>query len=318
MTLFSVESDFLPVELSKLSVDCLLNRVLHIISVLLLQGDFTMNFKIVTDSSSDILNFDGIPFSVAPLKIITENQEYCDNHGLNVATMVEDLLKYKGKSSSSCPNTDEWLTSFGDAQYIFCITITATLSGCYNAACIAKQLYEELHPERKVFVINSLSTGPEMKLIIEKIKELILLGKSFEDICNEIDLYTQKTGLLFMLESMKNLANNGRVSHLTAKAAGLLGIRVIGKASDKGDLQPLDKVRGETKSICTIINRMREEGFTSGKVRIAHCLNLDFANILKEELIKQFGNINIEIYECRGLCSFYAEKGGVLIGFEKN
>lgn len=276
-----------------------------------------MNFKIVTDSSSDMLTFDATPFAVAPLKIVTAEKEYCDDQNLDVAAMVDDLLKYKGKSSSSCPNTDEWLESFGQADRIFCITITATLSGCYNAACAAKQIYEEQHPDRKVFVINSLSTGPEMKLIIEKLSELIAAGKEYDTICEEITAYTNKTGLMFMLESMKNLANNGRVSHLTAKAAGLLGIRVVGKASDKGDLQSLDKCRGEAKSRLTIINRMREEGFWGGKVRIAHCQNPEFAESVKQALIKEFGNIDIEIYNCGGLCSFYAEKGGILIGFEK-
>lgn len=276
-----------------------------------------LNYKIVTDSSADMLDFGTIAFAVAPLKILTDQKEYTDNSDLNVNDMVEDLLKYKGKSSSSCPNPDEWLATFGDAQYVFCITITATLSGSYNAACIAKQLYEEQFPNRKVFVINSLSTGPEMKLFIEKIAELISAGKSYEDICKEIDLYMNKTGLLFMLESMKNLANNGRVSHLTAKAAGLLGIRVIGKASDKGDLQPLDKVRGDQKTRAAIINHMHKEGYWGGKVRISHCLNPEFAKYVKDALLKEFGNIDVEIYTCGGLCSFYAEKGGVLIGFEK-
>ena len=276
-----------------------------------------MNFKIVTDSSSDMLDFVGIPFSIAPLKIVTAKKEYCDDQRLDVASMVEDLLKYKDKSSSSCPNTDDWLSTFGDADRIFCITITATLSGCYNAACVAKHIYEEQNPDKKVFVINSLSTGPEMKLIIEKLSELINAGKEYEVICEEITAYSAKTGLIFMLESMKNLSNNGRVSNLTAKAAGLLGIRVVGKASEKGDLQPLDKCRGETKSRCTIINRMREEGYWGGKVRIAHCLNPQFADTIKQALIKEFGKIDIDIYECRGLCSFYAEKGGILIGFEK-
>lgn len=276
-----------------------------------------MNFKIVTDSSSDMLNFEATPFAVAPLKIVTTENEYTDDAQLDVTAMVDDLLKYKGKSSSSCPNTDDWLRTFGDAERIFCITITATLSGCYNAACVAKQIYEEQHPDRKVYVINSLSTGPEMKLIVEKLSELINLGMEYEAICDEITAYSAKTGLMFMLESMKNLANNGRVSHLTAKAAGLLGIRVVGKASSKGDLQPLDKCRGAIKARGSLIDRMREEGYWGGKVRIAHCLNIDFANTVKDALIKEFGNIDIEIYDCRGLCSFYAEKGGILIGFEK-
>ncbi len=276
-----------------------------------------MNFKIIADSSADMLTLDGVPFEATPLKIITDNKEYTDNKNLDVDTMVDDLFNYKGKSSSSCPNADEWLGAFGDAEYVFCIAITATLSGSYNAACIAKEIYEEQYPERKVLVINSLSTGPEMKLIIEKIKELILSGNTFENICEQIDLYTKKTGLIFMLESMKNLANNGRVSQLAAKAAGLLGIRVVGKASEIGDLQPLDKSRGEQKAINSIINNMKGEGFSGGKVRIAHCQNQSTAESISHLLTNEFGNIDIEIYACRGLCSFYAEKGGVLIGFEK-
>lgn len=276
-----------------------------------------MNFKIIADSSADMLTLDGVPFEATPLKIVTDQKEYVDDQNLDVDAMVSDLFSYKGKSSSSCPNADEWLRAFGDAEYVFCIAITATLSGSYNAACIAKDMYEEQYPDRKVHVINSLSTGPEMKLIVEKLKELILEGCDFNDICKEITDYTNKTGLIFMLESMKNLANNGRVSHLSAKAAGLLGIRVVGKASDKGDLQPLDKARGEQKAIISIIDNMHKEGFWGGKVRIAHCQNERVAESLKQLISKEFPNADVEIYACRGLCSFYAEKGGVLVGFEK-
>lgn len=276
-----------------------------------------MEFKIITDSSSDVLKIDGVAFDSAPLKIITEEKEFTDNKDLDVAEMVEYLSNHKGKSTTSCPNTDEWLNCFGDAKYIFCITITSKLSGCYNAAYAAKQIYEDMHPDRKVCVIDSLSTGPEMQLIAEKLSEYIKDGTDYENICIKIKEYMSKTGLLFMLESMKNLANNGRVSHLAAKAAGLLGIRVIGKASADGELEQLGKVRGETKSRLSFINYMREEGFWGGKVIIAHCQNPSLAESIKNMLTGEFGNINIEIHPCRGLCSFYAENGGIIVGFEK-
>ena len=73
-----------------------------------------MNFKIIADSSADMLSLDGAPFEVTPLKIVTSNKEYIDDISLDVNGMVEELFSYKGKSSSSCPNTDEWLTAFGD------------------------------------------------------------------------------------------------------------------------------------------------------------------------------------------------------------
>ena len=273
--------------------------------------------KIVADSSSDILSLDGAEFESAPLKIVTAQKEYTDDASLDVYEMVTDLLSYKGKSSTSCPNIGDWLSAFGDADEVYCITITATLSGSYNAAMNAKRSYEESNPGKRVFVFNSLSTGPEMSLIIDKIKELIALDKSFDDICREVEGYSKKTGLLFMLESMRNLANNGRVSPIAAKMAGMLGIRVVGKASDKGDLEMLDKCRGEARALECIVSHLKDLGLRCGKVKITHCFNEAAAGSLKKLLEKAFEKISVEIGECRGLCSFYAEKGGMLIGFEK-
>ncbi len=273
--------------------------------------------KIVADSSCDIDFLDGIDFESAPLKIITHDREYIDDKNLNAKQMVEDLLSYKGRSSTSCPNEADWLNAFADADLIFCVTITATLSGSYNAACMAKKTYEEEHPERKVFVINSLTAGPEIGLIIEKLKELILAGNTFEDICEKITEYNKTTGLLFMLESMKNLANNGRVSPLVAKMAGILGIRLVGRASDKGDLEPISKCRGEKKALETIVQQLIDGGLKNGRVRITHCINPLAANTLKSMILSALPESKIEIYICKGLCSYYAEKGGMLIGFEK-
>ena len=273
--------------------------------------------KIVTDSSADRIVLKSIDFATAPLKIITDKKEYLDDINLDVEDMVEALLKYSGKSSTSCPNPEDWLNAFGDDEEIICITITASLSGSYNAACIAKEIYEEKYPDRKVFVFNSLSTGPEMKLLIEKIVSLRDNGKPFEDICEGLTEYSKSTALIFMLESMRNLANNGRVSKLASKAAGILGIRAVGKASAKGDLELLDKCRGQDKAIASIIKTMKNLGYSGGKVRIANCLNEKGAQKLKELILSDFKNADIEIYSCGGLCSFYAEKGGLLIGIEK-
>ncbi len=275
-----------------------------------------MNYKIVADSSADLHRLENVAFACAPLKIITSEKEYVDDANLNVSDMVTDLLAYKGKSSTACPGVGDWLETFGDADRIFCLTISGSLSGSYNAALLAKRDYEEQHPDRKVFVINSLSAGPELKLLVDKIAELIESGMEYDEICAEITKYQKKTHLLFMLESLKNLANNGRVNAAVAKVIGLLGIRMVGKASDEGTLQPLDKCRGEHNALKALVKHLRELGYEGGKVCIAHCLNEAAALQLKAQILKDFIHAKIEIYKLRGLCSYYAERGGMLIGFE--
>ena len=120
-----------------------------------------------------------------------------------------------------------------------------------------------------------------------------------------------------MLESVKNLANNGRVSPFIAKAVGILGFRIVGKASDKGELEQLGKYRGEKKALAAIVQNMKRAGYSGGNVRIGHCKNEKAAVRLKEAIQENYHNAAIQIYRSRGLCSFYAEKGGLMIGFEK-
>jgi DegV family protein with EDD domain len=274
------------------------------------------SFRIVADSAADLFALNNVPFSSAPLKIITDEKEFCDNKDINVAEMVDYLKTYKGKSTSSCPNPDEWLKAFGDSQYIFAVAITSGLSGSFNAAMAAKEIYETEHPDRRVFVIDSLSAGPGEAIIVEKLEELITDGKDFDTISKEIIEYKEKTGLLFVLQSLTNFANNGRISPAVAKIAGLLGICIVGKASDQGTLQPLDKCRGLKKSLDAILGNLIANGFNGGKIRIAHCFNENGANELKFKILERFNTADIEIHKTQGLCSFYAEKGGILVGYE--
>lgn len=276
-----------------------------------------MKIKIVADSSADVLALSNVSFASAPLKIVTDNKEYIDNADLDVAAMLSELKSYKGKSHTSCPSTGEFLEAFGDADNIFCITITSNLSGSFNAAQTAAKMYIEQHPERRVHVIDSLSTGPEMYIVIEKLIALAEECDSFDEIVKDISDYNlNHTRLLFALESMHNLANNGRVSHLTAKMAGLLGIRAIGRASDVGTLEMICKSRGAKHAANDLFANMKGDGYKGAKVRIHHAQNLSAAEMLYSLIKSEFPNAEIVIGEARGLCSFYAEAGGLLVGFE--
>ena len=275
-----------------------------------------MNVKIVADSSANLPVLTGVSYASVPLKIVTDEKEYVDDTSLNTEQMVCELEAYKGRSGTACPSVGDWLEAFGDAEYVFTVAITSNLSGCHNAALQAKDVYEEMHPDRHVCCLDSLSTGPEMVLIAEKLRELIDAGLSFEAIEAEVREYMKKTHLLFSLESLENLAKNGRVSKVVAKAAGILGIRVVGKASDVGTLQQMHKCRGEKKALATILEEMEKHGFAGGKIRIAHGLNEAGAEALLEVIRSKYPNIEATIVPFSGLCCFYAERGGIMVGFE--
>jgi DegV family protein with EDD domain len=275
-----------------------------------------MKYKLIADSSCDFCPTKAVDFISVPLTIRTDEKEFVDDANLQVADMLEYLQNYKGKSSSACPGVGEYLDAFGDADRVIVITITSGLSGSYNAAVQAANTYMEEHPDKKVFILDSLSAGPEPFLMVEKAEELMAEGMEFEEICTALKDYKEKTRLTFSLESVTNFARNGRVSPVVAKMVGLLGIRLVGQASDEGTLEPLHKCRGEKKALEKIVEVMTELGYNGGKVRIAHCFNEVAAKLLKSDLIQKFKDADIRIHTCGGLCSFYAEQGGLLVGFE--
>ena len=274
-----------------------------------------MGFRIVSDSSSNVLTMGDANYTTVPLKIIAE-KEYVDDTALDLAGMMEDLRNHKGKSGSSCPNVGEWLEAFGDAEEIFCVTISKHLSGSYAASVQAGETHMAEHPGAKVFTFDSLAVGPEMMLIVEKIRACEAAGDDYETTKAKVLAYHNHLHTVFCLESMLNLARNGRVSMAVAKIAGMLGIRVVGIAQG-GQVTPVHKPRGAKKATQTIVEMLKERGFADGTVlRVAHCYAPEAANALREAVLAEFPNTRFELEHTTALCSFYAEAGGLIIGFE--
>ena len=275
-----------------------------------------MNYKIVSDSSSNIFSVEGRNYTTVPMKIIAGDREFVDTADLNLQSMVDFLKDYKGKSGSSCPNVQEWLDAFGDVDMVFGVTITKNLSGSYNSAQQAAATYMEENPGKKAYIFDSLSAGPELMLIVDKIAELANQGCDFDTIVSGVLDYHNHCHTIFCLQSMTNLARNGRVNPAVAKIAGILGIRMVGAAMG-GTIVPIHKPRGEKKAIAAMVEAMNERGLHDGSlVRISHCFGestaMDFIAAVKE----QHPNCRFILEHTTALCSFYAEVGGMIVGYE--
>lgn len=274
-----------------------------------------MKMKIVADSSANLYTAADSSIVSVPLTLRTDEREFVDNEALDIKEMTDYLASYKGKSGSACPSSQDWVDAFGDAEEIYAIAITSNLSGSFNSLRIAKEEYVEEHPDRKVCIIDSLSAGPELKLVVEKIQEMKAAGKTFEEVSEAIAEYQNQTHLIFCLKSLNNLANNGRVNPAVAKIAGVLNIHVVGIANE-GVLDQREKARGAKKALVAIDSLMKEFNYNGGKVIIDHCFNEKDANAVKEHILATYPNADVRLAETRGLCSFYAEVGGLMIGVE--
>lgn len=275
-----------------------------------------MKCKIVADSSANIYEKESVNFTSVPLKIVTIEKEYTDVKGTDINEMLNYLQDYTGKSWTVCPTALDWIEAFGDADLIFCVTITSGLSGSFAAAMKAKANYEAAHKNANVLIVDSLSAGPELELIVEKMEEVINSGQDFKKMSQDIKGYCEKSHTLFSLKNLENLARNKRVNPAAARIASLMGVRIVGKASKQGALQPLHRCRGESQSVAKIWDEMKNHGYNGGKVRLAHCFNPQIAANLADTIHKSYPDADVKINICTALCSFYAERGGLMVGYE--
>ncbi len=276
-----------------------------------------MSYLIVSDSSSNIMEIPGENYKTVPLHIMLGDKDWPDAPETDLNAFYSMLDGFKGRTSSSCPSPQEWVAAFGDAELIFCFTISCNLSGSYNSAMSAKHMYEEQHPDRKVYVLDSLATGPKMVLMMEYLREQLKNGADPETACNKTLEYREQTGLIFTLQSIQMLANAGRVSPFIAKAVGLLDMRMIGVANPEGRIELGGKHRGYRKTLLGTFKQMLSMDYNGGKVVISHSRNQQAADDLSELIREKFGNVMIDIHNTTVLCSYYAEKGGFIVGFER-
>ena len=281
-----------------------------------------MTWKIVADSGCDYRQLENLAFDTefvsVPLKIQVADQVFVDDANLDINKMMETMYATSEASKSACPSPDDYLRAFEGAKHIFVVTITGTLSGSHNSAQLAKNIYLEEHPDTQIHVIDSLSAGGEVDLLVEKLNELIDQGLSYDEVVKAITDYQTKTKLLFVLAKVDNLVKNGRLSKLIGAVVGLLNIRMVGEASATGTLELLQKARGPKKSLQAAFEELLKGGYAGGRIVMAHRSNEKFCQQLSELVREKYPQAAISIVPTSGLCSFYAEDGGLLMGYEIN
>lgn len=279
-----------------------------------------MSWKIIADSSSELKTLENLApdasYQRVPLTIQVDDRIFVDDENLDIDEMMEVMYASSKAAASACPSTEAYLQSYQGADKIFVVTVTGTLSGSFNAARVAAEMYKEDHPEAQVHLIDSKSAGGEVDLLVLELNRLIAQGLSFEEVVAAITAYQERTKLLFVLAKVDNLVKNGRLSKVIGAVIGLLNIRLVGQASDEGTLEMLQKARGHKKSVSTAYEEFLKAGYKGGKIVISHRNNDKFVEQFSDLVHAQFPAAEIVVLLTSGLCSFYAEEGGLLIGYE--
>lgn len=275
------------------------------------------NIKLIIDSSSNMKSDPDHNVEVVPLTISFGGKDYIDDQNLNIREFLNDMNQNQVAGKTTCPSIQAWLNALEGTEKAIIITMTSGMSGTFSSALQAKTMYEEKHPTSQIIVVDSRSAGPELTIVLHGIEKMIQGDIRFVDLEEVIAKFRMRTHLLFILQSLHNLSLNGRVLPVAAKVAGLLKINLIGTASKEGKLEPLTKARGMKKAMRELLKYMKDDNYHGGEVIIDHCENEKDAEIIKDKILAEYPDAQVTIRPMRGLCSFYAEEGGIMVGFHE-
>ena len=169
---------------------------------------------------------------------------------------------------------------------------------------------------KNIFILNSRATGGKMELIVELLDRYLTTNPSFDDVVAYLEKLDAASTVVFSLSSFDNLVKNGRMPRLAGSIASKLNIRMLGTASAEGTIKIVGPTRGEKKMFRKVVSSMEGMGFKGGLVYIDHVDNERAATELKGEIEAAWPSATVRLLPCGGLCSYYAEESGLIIGFE--
>ena len=278
-------------------------------------------YKIVADSSTDVDKsfLEKFPVTLVPFKLYLDGKEYVDDSELDVDQFVADMKLIVDTPKSACPSPNDFLEHFsGDEEEIYVVTISSKLSGTYNSAVLAKNIYESENPGKKfIHIFDSLGAAAGETLVVRKIHEFQASGLSKEALVTKMTDFISSMRVLFISESLNNLIKNGRISKFKGLIATTRKILPIMGADGKGEIQLVEKVRNSNKAYTRLIEIIVDELGKNGReiVTIAHVGNPERANQI-EAGVKTLDNVKEVInVKCAGLSSLYADRKGVIVAF---
>ena len=279
-----------------------------------------MEWKIVVDTACDFREIpnkaENVTYERVPFSLQIEDKVFVDTLDLDIDKMMEEMYASSEPARSACPSPEAYLAAYRGAKNVIVLTLTGGMSGSYNSAIIGEKMLKEENKDVNIHIIDTLSAGGENDLYLLKINEIIKEGLSFDEVVSEMKKYQENSKLIFVLEKVDNLVKNGRLNKLAAAVVGLLNMRMVGEASDEGTLHLLHKVRGEKKAVSTVVDEMIKAGYKGGRVVVTHRNNEDICKKIQDKLKEKFSNIEFMIVPTSGICSFYGEEGGMLLGYE--
>ena len=212
--------------------------------------------KIITDGSCDLSHevLNKFNINVVPLGVSFGEEHYTAGVDIDNKEFYAKMKDSKELPKTFCPSPENFCKEYQcEEDKIIVIALSSKLSGTYNSASLARDLYLSERKEKDIRVIDSMTGSIGAGLLLIKAAKMISEGKDIDEIVEAIENLKEKISFYGTLETLENAIKGGRINPLAGKIIGALNFKAIVQIKD-GVVKPIDKARGESNSIKKVAN----------------------------------------------------------------
>lgn len=248
--------------------------------------------RIITDSTCSPLESYNKKNNIIvnPLKILFEDEEFVESEKL-YEKIYQKMIDTREIPKTSQPSVDSFIQIYNkvieDGDEGLVLTLSETLSGTYNCACLAKQSCSD---PSKIHILDTQSIGQSSVGYVYEAVEMIKKGKTVKEIIKYIQKLQKNSAIAFIPESFDNLKKNGRIGNLKAVVASFLKIKPI-LTFKEGVLKDKKSI-GMTKAINDLIKEVPQN---LKRLFIIKASFPEYFDSFKEKVLSIFKNVPIEL-----------------------
>ena len=255
-------------------------------------------------------------FETASLTMEVGGVRIMDDASFDQADFLRRVAECPESPKSSCPSPEDYMEKYRcEAERVYAVTLTAELSGSYNSAVLAKNLYIEEYGEKNIHVFNSRSASIGETLIAMKVQECEETGMTFEQVVDTVERYIDGQHTYFVLENLDTLRKNGRLTGIKSLVAGALNIKPVMAATPEGTICQIGQARGIKKALAKMADQIAEETQEAEEkiLAISNCNCRERAREVERMLLAKMKVKASFIIDTAGISSMYANDGGIIV-----
>ncbi|MDF2699161.1 MAG: DegV family protein [Haloplasmataceae bacterium] len=258
---------------------------------------------IVTDSTSslDFLKHHYDNIFMVRMPIFFGDKEYIDGETITVEEFYQRISTENTIPSTSQPSLGDTLNLYERIKAegytdIIHFPISKGLSGTYQSLFSIRELVDNVH----VHIVDTKSTAVILGFIVLEAARLVSESKSVDEVLMYSNYLSNNFKPYFMVDDLKYLIKNGRLSNAAGFIGSILKIKPILTFNEEGQIVGIEKIRTTKKAMSHIIETVIEE--TKNLKRVQYFISYGGDQELVQsfkEIITEYNKFNMqEVLEC--------------------